>query len=122
MVLELSGLGYLDLRIADRAENPSTEFYAWLRRGREPLPPEAMQARRLELLSRQIVELAEQSRGIPDSPLASAAAKVEAAEARARQAEARAAEAERKLAAAAGSAAFARRPGSLGRILARVRR
>ena len=122
MVLELSGLGYLDLRIADRAENPSTEFYAWLRRGREPIPPEAMQARRLELLSRQIVEVAEQSRGIPDSPLASAAAKVEAAEARARQAEARAAEAERKLAAAAGSAAFARRQGSLGRILARVRR
>ncbi len=90
MVLELSGLGYLDLRVEACVENPSTEFYAWLRRGKEQLSPDQMQARRLDLLSRQIIELAEQTRQMPDSPLANALSRLAEAETRASNAEARA--------------------------------
>ena len=100
MVLELSGLGYLDLRVEACAENPSTEFYAWLHRGKKQLSPDEMQARRLDLLSRQIVELAEQTRQMPDSPLAKALSRLAEAETRALSAEAKANEAERRLAAA----------------------
>ena len=97
MVLELSGLGFLDLRVEACVENPFTEFYVWLRRGREQLSPDAMQARRLDLLSRQIIELAEQTRQVPDSPLANALSRLVEAEARAATAEARVSEAERRL-------------------------
>ena len=97
MVLELSGLGYLDLRVEACAENLSTEFYAWLRRGKEQLSPDQMQACRLELLSRQIIELAEQTRQMPDSPLANALSRLADAETRALNAQARAEEAERRL-------------------------
>lgn len=82
MVLELSGLGYLDLRVESSLENPSTEFYAWLRRGRLDLSAEDLQARRLELLTRQLIEIAEQTRQIPGSPLATALARVADLEAR----------------------------------------
>ncbi|MGU3539931.1 class I SAM-dependent methyltransferase [Methylobacterium sp. A54F] len=69
LVLELAGLGYLDLRVEAVEEAVVTEFYAWLRKGREPLTPDAMQARRHVLMDRIVVELAEQSRQIPGSPL-----------------------------------------------------
>ncbi|HEY5705803.1 MAG TPA: methyltransferase domain-containing protein [Terrimicrobiaceae bacterium] len=127
MVLELSGLGYLDLRIEACAENPSTEFYAWLHRGKEQLSPDEMQARRLDLLCRQIVELAEQTRQMPGSPLANALSRLAEAETRAVNAEAKASEAERRLADAGSRimhlegevAGLRRRP--LDRILSRVR-
>jgi hypothetical protein len=67
MVIEISELGHLDLRLERREENPTTEFYAWLRRGR--LPSEQVQARRIELLNEIIVELAEQARQIEGSKL-----------------------------------------------------
>jgi|tagenome__1003787_1003787.scaffolds.fasta_scaffold20909110_1 hypothetical protein len=62
LVIELSELGYLDLRLDRRQENPTTEFYAWLKRGR--IDSDQVQTRRLELMNEIVVELAEQSRQI----------------------------------------------------------
>lgn len=67
MVIEISELGHLDLRLDRRQENPTTEFYAWLKRGR--IPSDRVQRRRMELLNEMVIELAEQSRQIQDSPL-----------------------------------------------------
>jgi len=62
LVLELSELGYLNLRLERREENPTTEFYAWLRRGR--IESNQVQTRRLELMHEIVSQLAEQSRQI----------------------------------------------------------
>jgi hypothetical protein len=70
MVLELSALGFVDLRIEDCREANETEFYAWLRKGAERLAPDHLQNRRRALMNRTVVELADQSRQIADSPLA----------------------------------------------------
>ena len=128
MVLELSGLGYLDLRVEECMENPLTEFYSWLRRGKEQLSPDEMQTRRLDLLSRQTIELAEQTRQMPESPLSSALSRLAEAESRAASAVAKANEAERLLADASSQvmrleaefAALRRRP--LNRIFSWVGR
>lgn len=69
MLLELAAASYLDLHVDQIAEAEATEFYAWLRRGREPLSPDEVQARRKSLMDQVIVELAEQSRQILGSPL-----------------------------------------------------
>ncbi len=69
MILELAQLGFLDLTVEQTAEADATEFYAWLRRGSEPMGTSTLQARRLHLNQRLIVELAEQSRQVPGSPL-----------------------------------------------------
>lgn len=69
MILELSHLGYLDLQVDAVEEQTYTEFFAWLRRGVNILPADELQAARLRLNQRVIVELAEQSRQIPGSPL-----------------------------------------------------
>lgn len=62
LVLELSELGYLNLRLDRREENPTTEFYAWLKHGR--IESNKVQTRRLELMQEIVGELAEQSRQI----------------------------------------------------------
>ncbi len=69
MVLELSALGFVDLRVEDCREAAETEFYAWLRKGAERLAPDQLQNRRRALMNRMVVELADQSRQIADSPL-----------------------------------------------------
>lgn len=69
MLVELSAAGYLDLRVEGIEEAEATEFYAWLRRGREPLSLDEVQARRKSLMNQVVVELAEQSRQISGSPL-----------------------------------------------------
>jgi hypothetical protein len=69
MVLELSALGFVDLRVEDCREAAGTEFYAWLRKGAERFAPDQLQNRRLALMNRIVVELAEQSRQIAGSPL-----------------------------------------------------
>lgn len=70
LMLELVALDYLDLRVERVSEAPATEFHAWLRKGRGEQPSgEAMQRQRMMLMNRIIVELAEQSRQIPGSPL-----------------------------------------------------
>ena len=65
IVLELSELGYLNLRLDQRRENPTTEFYARLKRGR--IESEQVQTRRLELMHEIVGELAGQSRQIKDA-------------------------------------------------------
>ncbi|TXN76086.1 methyltransferase domain-containing protein [Methylobacterium sp. WL18] len=69
MVLELAAAGYLDLRVEEVAEAENTEFYAWLRKGHEPLHGSELQASRQQLMNRIVIELAEQSRQIAASPL-----------------------------------------------------
>jgi len=76
MVLELSALGFVDLRVEDCREAVETEFYAWLRKGAEQLAPDHLQNRRRALMNRIVVELAEQSRQIADSPLAVSVSRV----------------------------------------------
>lgn len=69
LVLELSAMGYLDLRIVRSEEAEITEFFAWLKKGAAALNAVDMQNHRCELMDRIIVELAEQSRQIAGSPL-----------------------------------------------------
>ncbi|GGF74831.1 hypothetical protein GCM10007301_38370 [Azorhizobium oxalatiphilum] len=67
MILELAALGFLDMRVEFVAEAPAVEFHARLRKGRAHLSAEALKARRIELMNRTIMELAEQCRQIPGS-------------------------------------------------------
>ncbi|GJE13295.1 class I SAM-dependent methyltransferase [Methylobacterium longum] len=69
MILELTLLGYLNLRIEDMLEMYATEFFVWLRKGALSLTAEEVRSERTNLMERIIVELAEQSRQLPDSPL-----------------------------------------------------
>lgn len=69
MILELNEIGLLDLHIDRVSEAGAIEFYAWLKRREPDTRAEEIQERRVSLMDRQIVELAEQSRQIPDSPL-----------------------------------------------------
>jgi len=66
LVLELSELSYLNLRLERREENPTTEFYAWLKLGR--IDSNHVQARRMELMQEIVGELVEQSRQIKYTP------------------------------------------------------
>ena len=70
LILELSFLGMLDLRIEKTEIAEATEFFAWLLPGRLDASLADIQTMRRDLLNRIIVELAEQSRQIPGSPLA----------------------------------------------------
>ncbi|MCS0493765.1 methyltransferase domain-containing protein [Ancylobacter sp. MQZ15Z-1] len=81
MILELGALGFLDLRVEAVDEAPATEFYAWLRKGAEELSPEALADRRRALMDEIVIDLAEQSRQIADSPLSIATARVRELEA-----------------------------------------
>ena len=101
IILELVELGLLDLRIEKVEEHIGTEFFAWLRRGAEQLAPEELARRRLELMTRSVIELAEQTRQIPGSPLLEA-------EERATRAEQAAAVAEAALAGQSGRVKQAR--------------
>jgi hypothetical protein len=65
IVVELSELGYLDLRVDRRDENPTTEFYAWLKCGR--IASDHVQTRRLELMNEIVLELAQQAQQIENS-------------------------------------------------------
>ena len=67
MLLELAAMGYLDLRVEEIAEAEATEFYAWLRRGREVMAPTELQATRRQLMDLTILELAHQLRQLPDT-------------------------------------------------------
>jgi len=69
MLLELAAMGYLDLRVEEIAEAEATEFYAWLRRGREAMAPSELQAARRHLMDLTIVELSQQLRQLPESLL-----------------------------------------------------
>ena len=69
MIVELAAMGYLDLRVEEIAEVEAIEFHAWLRKGRGLVPPDELTALRTRLMDQVVVELAEQSRQIPDSPL-----------------------------------------------------
>lgn len=67
--MELSQLGYLDLRIESLIERPNTEFLARLRVGAEQLSAEEIAARRQALHNGILIEIAEQTRQIAGSPL-----------------------------------------------------
>lgn len=82
MILELSALGYLDLRIEKSEEAWATEFYAWLKKGAERISGEVLQSRRLDLMNKIVVDLAEQSRQVPGSPLLRAEARIAELEAK----------------------------------------
>ncbi|MDP4003069.1 methyltransferase domain-containing protein [Methylobacterium sp. NEAU K] len=69
MILELSLLGYLDLRVEDTLERHETEFFVWLRKGAPRLALDEARRERVALMHHVIVELAEQSRHLPDDPL-----------------------------------------------------
>jgi SAM-dependent methyltransferase len=69
MLLELSQLGYLDLRIDSLIERPDTEFLARLRVGAERIPAEEIARRRQALHNAILIEIAEQTRQIAGSPL-----------------------------------------------------
>lgn len=79
MILELAAAGYIDLRVEEVTEAEATEFYAWLRKGREPLPQGDLQAKRKQLMDCIIIELAEQSRQITASPFNTAQSAEDAA-------------------------------------------
>ena len=74
MILELSLLGYLDLRVEDLQERHATEFFVWLRKGAPRLAAEEARSERTVLMQRVIVELADQARQLPDGPLGESAA------------------------------------------------
>jgi len=65
-VLELAELGYVNLRLERREENPTTEFYAWLKLGRTE--SSQVQSRRLELMNEIVRELAEQAHQLSGPP------------------------------------------------------
>jgi SAM-dependent methyltransferase len=67
MLMELAAMGYLDLRVEEIAEAEATEFYAWLRKGKEALTSAQLQRRRQELMNFIIVELAEQVKQLPET-------------------------------------------------------
>jgi SAM-dependent methyltransferase len=65
MLLELAAMGYLDLRVEEIAEAEATEFYAWLRKGREPIGAADLQAARRNLMDLIILESSQQLRQLP---------------------------------------------------------
>jgi SAM-dependent methyltransferase len=67
MVLELSLLGYIDLRVDDIHERDTTEFFVWLRKGSPRLSRDATRERRTALMQRVIVELADQVHQLPEN-------------------------------------------------------
>lgn len=73
LMLELGVLGYLNVHIDSIMEANEIEFYVWLKKGRINLNSEEVQEERLKISNRIVVELAEQSRQIPGSPLATKA-------------------------------------------------
>jgi SAM-dependent methyltransferase len=76
MIDELAHFKLLNLRIENVQEAAATEFYAWLRVGAENISAEDLQARRRPLLDRIMIEVAEQTRQIPGSPLSLAAKQI----------------------------------------------
>jgi SAM-dependent methyltransferase len=74
MILELSLLGYLDLRVEELQERHATEFFVWLRKGAARLSADESRRERTALMQRVIVELADQARQLPDGPLSESAA------------------------------------------------
>lgn len=81
MVLELAELGFLQLRVEAIQQAVATEFYAWLRPGREAHSPRGTSAQATPAHGRVVIDLAEQSRQIADSPLNQAVARIAALEA-----------------------------------------
>ena len=67
MILELSQLGYIDLRVEDSLDMDATEFFVWLRKGRQRLAPDEIREQRTALMQRAIVELAEQVQQLPET-------------------------------------------------------
>lgn len=65
-VLELTALGYLNLRLERREENPTTEFYAWLKVG--GTDGSHVQTRRLQLMNEIVSELAAQAHQLTERP------------------------------------------------------
>lgn len=74
LVVDLVAIGAIDLRVERIEEDELTEFFVMLRKGAERLTPEELSARRVALMNTTVIELAEQSRQIPGSPLARAGA------------------------------------------------
>ncbi|MCJ2139886.1 class I SAM-dependent methyltransferase [Methylobacterium sp. E-066] len=74
MILELSLLGYLDLQVEELQERHATEFFVWLRKGAPRLTADEARRERTALMQRVIVELAEQTRQLPNGPLGESAA------------------------------------------------
>ncbi|MGU3282720.1 class I SAM-dependent methyltransferase [Methylobacterium mesophilicum] len=60
IVVELGAMGYLDLCIEEIAEAEASEFYAWLRRGKEKIQSIDLEHRRQELMDTIIFEQAQQ--------------------------------------------------------------
>lgn len=69
MILELTLLGYLNVRIDKLIEMPATEFLVHLRLGAESITAEEVASRRQELQNATLIEIAEQTRQIAGSPL-----------------------------------------------------
>ena len=63
-------MGFLNITVVEVQEAPATEFSAWLKKGKPNVEGSALQARRLELLNRMVIEMADQSRQIIGSPMA----------------------------------------------------
>jgi hypothetical protein len=70
MMVEMQGLGLVELSVEKCQEAVYTEFYAWLRPCAEVQSESLIQERRIGLMNRIIVELAEASRQVSGSPLA----------------------------------------------------
>jgi SAM-dependent methyltransferase len=66
MLLELGEMGYLDLRVEEIAEAEVTEFYAWLRKGKEPIEAADLQKLRKRLMDLIILELSHQVDQLPE--------------------------------------------------------
>ena len=71
MMLELAAMGFLNITVVEVREAPATEFSARLKKGKLSLEGSALEDRRLELLNRMVIEIADQSRQILGSPMAS---------------------------------------------------
>lgn len=76
MIVELAAAGLLDLRVERVEEAEFTEFFVWLRKGAESASPEVLAEQRLRLMNQVVIELAEQARQVPGSPLALAEARI----------------------------------------------
>lgn len=69
ILVELSNMGYVNVRIEEVAEASGSEFYVWLRKGRISIGPDELQIIRKNLMDLIIIELAQQVKQLPENSL-----------------------------------------------------